>query len=231
MALLILSKVDRGSTGDKNKNKNTSSNNNKIIKIIKHNSWNCLAMAKHQGGKIASKLVILSENDGIKYESSLFWEYFFSQHIIYNEIKQNSNYCIHASDIVNHLNFNNQTYSQLFVKSIINHIGECGRCSLELKRGGSQDVSPQSPLFGDIKDVYDGDIDNDFYDIDSLQGYLQILGVEMTAILAVLIIIMVMTVIKEIVIQAKRIQERTANKILCHDDLNDYLMISHQPGK
>ena len=127
MALLILSKVDRGSTGDKNKNKNKSNKanksnkNNNIKKIIKHNGKDCLAMAKHQGGNTASKLIILSENDGTKYASSLFWEYLFSPHIIYNEIKQNSNYCIHASDIVNHLSFNNQTYSQLFVKSIICH--------------------------------------------------------------------------------------------------------------
>ena len=107
-------------------------------------------MAKHQGGKIANKLVILSENDGTKYESSLFLEYLFSPRIIYNEIKQNSNYCIHASDILNHLSFNNQTYSQLFVKSIKYHIGEC-RCSLELKRGGSHDVSPQPPLLVILK--------------------------------------------------------------------------------
>ena len=189
----------RGGKGDKNKNKNKNNKNNKGNKNSKNNKNNktdgfpqinpqlaiatqlrlpnnCLAMEKHQGGKIVNKLVILSQNDSKKYESSLFWEYLFSPHIIYNEIKQNSNYCLHASDIMNHLSFNNQTYSQLFVKSIIYHIGECGRYSLELKRGGSRDVSPQPPLPGDIEDVYDGDIDNDFYDIDSLQGYLQILA-------------------------------------------------------
>ena len=43
-----------------------------------------------------------------------------------------------------------------------------GRYNLELKHGGSRDVSPQAPLPDDIEDVYDGDID-------SLQGNLQIL--------------------------------------------------------
>ena len=225
MILLMLSNVDRGNTGDKNKNKEESSKankrikNNGIIKIIKHisisNIKNCLAIPKHPGDKIANKLEVLSQNDRKKYESSLFWEYLSNPHIIYIEIKQNSNYCTHASDIMNHLSFNSQTYGQLFVKSTIHHIGECGTHSLEL---------PYASIPGDTEDVYDGDIDNGFYDIHSLQCYiyLQTLALEMTVVPAVLVVIMVIIWIKEIVIQVKRIPERTANKICSHGDLNVY---------
>ena len=110
-----------------------------------------------------------------------------SPHTIYDEIKQNSNYCIHPSDNMNHLSYNHQTYIQSFVKSKICHIGEHGIYSFELKHGGSRDVSPQRPLADDIEDACDDGID-------SLQGNLQILAVEM--IIVVAFILTVLAVIK-----------------------------------